>query len=84
MINVEFGIFDEVFFLNTVEGRIESARVASVQVIPTAVSADENGEEVCDAYAVLYKTKAGMVLSGAEVFADEAACREHYLGLLAG
>lgn len=72
---VKFGICDKVWYLNTAEGRYDSAEVRRIQVVPTGVSKDERGENVLDGSVVLYETLEGPVLTGGEVFASEEEAR---------
>lgn len=82
MIEVKFSICDEVFYLNTASEVIESDRVKGIQIVPTGIYKDENGEDVCDGIAILYSLRSGIVLSESEVFASEEDCRVHLVSLV--
>lgn len=71
---IRFKICDKVYYLNTVTGKIDKAEVKGVQVMPTGISRDVNGESVLDGEIVLYQTIEGPTLAASEVFgsADEA------------
>ena len=84
MIEIKFGICDEVVFLNTATGKFDKVEIASVRVIPTEVSNDENGKHKCDGYAVLYETaNRGPVLTESEAFATEEEARAHWKSVFA-
>lgn len=76
MIEVKFEPCSRVWFFNTVTRNVEPAEVKRIQIVPTAVSKNESGENVLDGYAVLYETLDGPVLSGAEAFGSEYDCKK--------
>lgn len=79
MIEIKYGICDEVFWLNTSSGKVEKAEVSGVRVIPTGIHKNEDGRSVCDSHVVLYETPdRGPVLTEAECFDSEAECLEHW------
>lgn len=80
---VKYGICDEVFWLNTSSGKVEKAEVAGVRIVPTGISKDAEGRNVCDGHVVLYETAdRGPVLTEQECFASEAECRGHWKSVL--
>lgn len=80
---IKFNICDEVYFLNTASGKIESAEVASIRVIPTGISKDQNGKNVLNGSVVLYETAdRGPVLSEVECFASKEECCQSWLSAL--
>lgn len=83
MIEVKFGICDKVAYFNTAEGRVTTAEVKGVQIVPTGISKSEKGENVLDSFVVLYQTFEGPVLSEQECFSSEEECREFYRKLFA-
>lgn len=72
---VRFGLFDEVCFLNTATWRVEKGKVMKVTVLPTAVSKDSEGRDVLDDIAVLYELENRMVISEKEAFESEEELR---------
>ena len=83
MIEVKFGICDKVAYFNTAEGKVLTAEVKGIQIVPTGISKNEKGENVLDGYAVLYQTFEGMVLSEKECFGSEEECFEAYRKIFA-
>lgn len=82
MTEVKFKIYDKVVFFNTSACKFEKGVVKGIQVVPTASSKDENGEDRLEGYAVLYQMTSGVVLTENELFESEAAAKEHYLKVL--
>lgn len=82
MTELKFDICDRVYYLNTAVGKIESAEVKGVQVVPTGISKDVDGGNVLDGQMVLYQTVDGPVLAECELFLSESECREYWLGVL--
>ena len=78
MIEIKYGICDEVVYFNTAECSIVKVVVKGIQVVPTGISKDAEGKDVLDGYVVLYQTKDGPVLAESEVFGTEEECREKY------
>lgn len=83
MIEVKFGICDKVAFFNTAEGKVLTAEVKGIQIVPTGISKNEKGENVLDGYAVVYQTFEGLVLSEQECFGSEEECFEAYRKIFA-
>lgn len=83
MIEVKFGICDKVAYFNTAEGKVLTAEVKGIQIIPTGISKNEKGENVLDGYVVLYQTFEGPVLSEQECFGSEEECFEAYRKIFA-
>lgn len=77
-----YKICDKVVYLNTASGRFESVEIKGIQVVPTGISKDENGENVLDGQVVLYQTVDGPVLAETEVFASEEEARKHWTEVL--
>ena len=73
-----FSICSKVFYLNTATGRIDSAEVKRIQVVPTGISRDENGANVLDGQVVLYETVEGPTLVECEAFGSEEECRGYW------
>lgn len=76
MIEIKYGIFDRVVYLNTSTLKFETGKVADIRVMPTGISKDENGEDILDSYDILYKLDNGIVLTSAEVYGSEEQARE--------
>lgn len=76
MIEIKFEPCERVWFFNTVSRKVESTEVKRIQVVPTGVSKDAEGNNVLDGYVVLYETLDGPVLSGDELFGSEAECKD--------
>jgi hypothetical protein len=70
-----FAICDKVVYLNTATGKFDSAEVKRVQIVPTGISKDEQGNNVLDGSIVLYETLEGPTLAESEVFATEEEAR---------
>lgn len=82
MKELKYNICDEVFFLNTSTGRIESAKIKGAQVMPVGISKNEKGEDILDGDVVLYRTFEGVVISESELFASREECKEHWLKVI--
>ena len=76
----KFGILDTVWYLNTGNWKIESAKVMKVTVVPNGLSKDEKGEDVLEGTVTLYELSNRLVISEAEAFATREevveACRK--------
>ena len=75
---IKFNICDKVVYFNTAEGRVATAEVKAIRVIPTAVSKDADGNNVLESKVVLYETVEGPILTETECFESADACREFY------
>ena len=81
---VRFNICDNVVFLNTVTGKLDSAEVKRIQILPTGISKDENGKNVLDGSVVMYETVDGPVLAESEVFASKEEAKARLEEILKG
>jgi len=72
---IRFSICDKVVFFNTVTGKLETAEIKSVRVVPTGISKSDKGENVLDGCAVLYETVNGPTLAESEVFPDKETAK---------
>lgn len=77
---LQFGLFSEVFYLNTASWRIEKAKIVKVTVLPSGVSKDSEGNDVLEDIVVLYELDNRMVISEMEAFDTEEALREFLKG----
>jgi len=84
MIEVKYGLFDRVVYLNGATLKFESGQVLDIRILPTAISKNADGEDVLDAYDVVYKLDNGLVLASAEVYDSEEQARERYKEALFG
>ena len=71
---IKFQICDKVYYLTTRTRRVDVAEVKGIQVIPTGISKDTDGNNVLDGCVVLYQTVEGPTLAESECFrsAEEA------------
>lgn len=78
MITVDFDICGEAFYFNTASCQVEKGEIKGIQIVPTAISKDENGKNNLDGFVVLYSLVEGPVLAASELFATREECIEHY------
>lgn len=78
MIEIKYGLFDKVVYLNGATMKFETGSVRDIRVIPTAVSKDADGEDVLDGYDVIYKLDSGILLTSGEAFDSEEQARQRY------
>lgn len=78
----KYSLCDELVFFNTTSCKFEKVHVKGIQIVPTGISKDSEGQDVLDGYVVLYQAKEGMVLSEQELFVDERSAKEHYAKVL--
>lgn len=78
MIEVKFDICGEAYYFNTASCQIEKGEIKGIQIVPTAISKDEEGKNRLDGFVVLYSLVEGPVLAASELFASEEECREWY------
>lgn len=78
MIEIKYGLFDKVVYLNGATMKFETGSVRDIRIFPTAISKSAEGEEVLDGYDVVYKLDSGLVLTSGEVFDSEEQARQRY------
>ena len=82
MIEVKYGIFDKVVYLNNAALRFERDAVKDIRIIPTGISKGEDGEDRLDGYEILYQLKNGLVMSSKEVYDTEEQAKKIYRDVL--
>ena len=78
-----FSICDKGVYLNTATRKFDTAVIKGIQIVPTGISKDEEGEDVLDGSVVLYQTKEGPMLTEAEVFASEEEAKKVWTEVIA-
>jgi len=78
MIEIKYGLFDKVVYLNGATMKFETGKVRDIRIIPTSVSTNAEGEEVLESYDVIYKLDSGLMLTSGEVFDSEEQVRQRY------
>ena len=81
---IKYSITDEVVFFNTVSGKLETAEIKSIRVVPTGISKDKQGKNVLDGCVVLYDTVNGPTLAESEVFPDKETAKAELLKIVEG
>ena len=74
----KFDILDRVVWFNTAECRMQSDVVRGIQVIPTGIHRDAEGQEVLDSVAVVYQLESKVNIFETEAFSTEEQALEHY------
>lgn len=69
--------------MNTVTGHFDTAEVKDIQILPTGISKDADGNNVLDGEMVFYRTVNGPVLAATEVFASADEAKKHWTEVLA-
>lgn len=80
---MKFNICDEIVYLNTSTAKFVKDEVRRIQVIPTGISAGEDGKNRLDGYAVFYETGQGPVVAETEAFASEEEAKRFWRDVLA-
>lgn len=67
----KFNILDKVVWFNTATRKMETGIVRGIQVIPTGMHRDENGEDILDSAMVMYQLDNKMTIAESEAFPTE-------------
>ena len=79
----KFSICDKVVWYNTGLKVIQEGEIKGVQIIPTGVSKDADGNNILEGYTVLYTIgDQRFVLAETELFADAKSCIEAHIEAL--
>lgn len=81
---IKYSITDEVVFFNPMSGKLETAEIKSIRVVPTGISKDKQGKNVLDGCVVLYDTVNGPTLAEREVFLDKETAKAELLKIVEG
>ena len=80
IMELQFGLLSEVYFLNTASWRIEKAKIVKITVMPKGISKDAEGRDVLEDIVVLYELDNRMVITDTEAFNTEDALMEFLRG----
>ena len=67
----KFNILDKVVWFNTATRKMETGVVRGIQVIPTGMHRDEDGNDILDSAMVMYQLDNKMTIAETEAFPTE-------------